>query len=109
MKSVIPVASATDRYPARCGFAAVKRAWIAQMNAADTKNETESITNAVFRPKASVTTPPSAAPRASVTDHDAADNAFAGISSSRETMFGIAADFAGSKKVDTTTSSAAIA
>src|SRR5204863_6679528 len=101
IRSVTPVASAKDRRSARSRVASDKRARTAQMYAAEMKKETESIMKAVLRPKASVTTPPSAAPRAKVTDHDAADNAFAGISSCRETMFGTAADFAGSKKVDT--------
>src|SRR5256885_9351122 len=109
MRSVTPVASAHDRRaaPSAAGAASDKGARTAKMYNAEMKNETESIINAVLRPKASVTTPPTAAPRAKVTDHDAADNPFAGISSSRETMFGTAADFAGSKKVDTAISNPA--
>src|SRR5258708_31010650 len=96
--SVTPVASARERRFVRSGRD-VERIRTAEMYAADTKNEIESTMNAVSLPNTSVTTPPSAAPNASVTDHDALDSPLAEINSSRETIPGIAADLAGSKNV----------
>src|SRR6185295_11105443 len=70
-----------------------------EINAAEMKNDDESMMKAVLRPKLAVTNPPNAAPIANVTDHEADESAFAAISSSCETRLGIAADFAGSRKL----------
>src|SRR4030095_9682281 len=107
MRSVTPVASANDRCSGRSGFVLDSRPRTLQTKATDMKNDAESMINAVFRPKASVTNPPRAAPRAKVTDQDAAPKALAGTNSPRETIFGTAADLAGSKKVDTAISNPA--
>src|SRR5436853_3527290 len=107
MKSATPVISPRDLLPLSAPVRAVdlgKRT--KSTNAADTKNESESITKAVLRPNAFVTTPPSAAPSASVTDHDAPERAFADTSSRGATTFGIEAVLAGSKNVEITTSAA---
>src|SRR6478672_1842819 len=69
----------------------------AQMNSAASTNDAESIMNAASVPSVPATTPPSAAPIASIADHVAPLIALAAISSSRLTTSGVIAVRAGSK------------
>src|SRR5436853_5735627 len=103
----MPVASSSDKRFARsrAGFGSGGMR-VAQMKAAETKKEIASMMNAVFLPNRSVTAPPNAAPKASVTDHVAPPRAFAAINSARLTIIGTAADSAGSKNDERMTSNA---
>ena len=77
-------------------------------NSADSRNDTALTMKATSRPKTVETTPPTAAPTASIVPHSEPLNAFAVGRSSGSTRFGIAADEAGSNgalKTDSTASS----
>ncbi len=79
-----------------------------ESRAAEARNETASTRNAVSRPNTVATTPPSAAPTASIVPQSEPPNALAVGSSSALTRFGIAADEAGSNgaaKIDRIASS----
>jgi hypothetical protein len=67
---------------------------------AEARNVSESRMNAAFVPNNPVTTPPMAAPVVNMIDHVTDAMAFAGSNSRSETMDGMAAVFAGSKKAE---------
>src|SRR5689334_16420282 len=85
----------------RVGVYSVRR-----MKIADAKKEAALISKATLRPATAVTRPPSDAPIASIADHMALDNAFAGINSSAVVKLGMIAVRAGSKNADADTVSA---
>ena len=66
-------------------------------NSADSRNDSASTTKAVSRPNTVETTPPSAAPTASIVPHSEPAIAFAEGRSSASTTLGTAAEEAGSK------------
>src|SRR2546426_675150 len=67
---------------------------------ADATNDNESRTKAALVPNQPATNPPSAAPRVSIADHVTDAMALAGSSSRSETIEGMAAVLAGSKKAE---------
>src|SRR5437764_755527 len=84
----------------------IRRYSILRMKIADAKKEAALISKAMLRPAMAVTSPPSDAPIASIADHIALDNAFAGINSSAVVKLGMIAVRAGSKNADAHTVSA---
>src|SRR6187399_1405139 len=69
-----------------------------EISTADAKNDSELRTNAVSRPNAADTIPPSDAPIATIADKVLVDTALAETSSRRSTTSGTVDDRAGSKK-----------
>src|SRR5713226_2810393 len=70
------------------------------ISAAEATNDSESSTKAAFVPNQPATKPPSAAPSVSMADQVTEAMALAGSSSRSETIEGIAAVLAGSKKAE---------
>src|SRR4030095_4554172 len=74
--------------------------WIEAMKTAEARKVTESRIKAAVAPKNPVTTPPTAAPKVSITDQVTEEMALAGSNSRSETIEGTDAVRAGSKKVE---------
>src|SRR5438034_6918883 len=70
------------------------------IKSAEATNESESSTNAAFVPNQPATNPPMAAPSVSITDHVTEAMALAASNSRSDTIEGIAAVLAGSKKAE---------